>query len=159
MSPKKKKKTDYKIFNHCRTSLWAKKTVLTVKRVTMILFPISPKHYKKNKQLRRAYCGGCKNCRYMSPIAAGFSPAAIHEIYCGVFCDRRYRQGFCGVLQRQDKKPLQQTCYSGGNRAIAALQKRRRYRQGFLRRPIAAGHKTTAIGILFAAGWTATIDL
>ena len=51
-------------------------------------------HYKKNKQLRRAYCGGCKNCRYMSPIAARFSPAAIHEIYCGVFCDCCDRYGF-----------------------------------------------------------------
>ena len=48
-------------------------------------------HYKKNEQLRRAYCGGCKNCRYMSPIAARFWPAVIHKIYCGVFRDRRYR--------------------------------------------------------------------
>ena len=29
-------------------------------------------------------CGGCKNRRYMSPIAALFWPAAVHEIYCGV---------------------------------------------------------------------------
>ena len=65
-------------------------------------------HYKKNELLRWAYCGGCENRRYMSPIAAHFWPAAIHEIYCGVFCDRRYRYGF-------------------------------------LRRPIAAGHKTAAI--------------
>ena len=41
-------------------------------------------HYKKTEQLRRAYCGGCKNRRYMSPIAALFWPAAVHEIYCGV---------------------------------------------------------------------------
>ena len=48
-------------------------------------------HYKKNELLRRSYCGGCENRRYMSPIAAHFWPAAIYEIYCGVFCDRRYR--------------------------------------------------------------------
>ena len=41
-------------------------------------------HYKKTEQLRRAYCGGCKNRRYMSPTAALFWPAAVHEIYCGV---------------------------------------------------------------------------
>ena len=49
--------------------------------------------YSQNSYTTRktSSCGGCKNCRYMSPIAARFSPAAIHEIYCGVFCDRRYR--------------------------------------------------------------------
>ena len=35
-------------------------------------------HYKKNDLLRRTYCGGCKTGRYMSPIAAGFGPAAEH---------------------------------------------------------------------------------
>ena len=55
-------------------------------------------HYKKNEQLRRAYCGGCENCRYMSPIAAHFWPAAIHEIYCGVFVTAAIGRVFCGVL-------------------------------------------------------------
>ena len=36
-----------------------------------------------------SYCGGCKNCRYMSPIAARFCPTAVHEIYCGVLYARR----------------------------------------------------------------------
>ena len=46
-------------------------------------------HYKKNELLRWTYCGKCENCRYMSPIVAGFWPAAVHEIYCGVLYARR----------------------------------------------------------------------
>ena len=46
-------------------------------------------HYKKTEHLRRAYCGGCKNRRYRSPIAAHFWPAAVHEIYCGGLYARR----------------------------------------------------------------------
>ena len=34
-------------------------------------------------------CGGCKNRRYMSPIAALFWPVAVHEIYCGIPYARR----------------------------------------------------------------------
>ena len=43
------------------------------------LWPIPEyQHYKKNDLLRRTYCGGCETGRYMSPIAAGFGPAAEH---------------------------------------------------------------------------------
>ena len=27
---------------------------------------------------KTSYCGGCENCRYMSPIAACFWPAVVH---------------------------------------------------------------------------------
>ena len=27
---------------------------------------------------KMSYCGGCENCRYMSPIAACFWPAVVH---------------------------------------------------------------------------------
>ena len=39
---------------------------------------ITRTHYKKNDLLRRTYCGGYETGRYMSPIAAGFGPAAEH---------------------------------------------------------------------------------
>ena len=54
-------------------------------------------HYKKTEQLRRAYCSGCKNRRYMSPTAALFWPAAVHEIYCGVPYACR---NSCSILRR-----------------------------------------------------------
>ena len=55
-------------------------------------------HYKKNKQLGRAYCGGCKNSRYRPPTAARFRPVTVHEIYCGRPIARRNSHSICGVL-------------------------------------------------------------
>ena len=46
---------------------------------------------------KMSYCGGCKNRRYMLPIAAHFWPAVVHEIYCNILYARCNR---FSILQR-----------------------------------------------------------
>ena len=48
-------------------------------------------NYKKTDLLRWNFCGGCKKWRYMSSIAVFLQTVTIHQLYCSIQGDRRYK--------------------------------------------------------------------
>ena len=99
---------------------------------------------KEKNKIKKAFNTTRKTSSCGRPIAAGAKTAAICRLLRHIFGPPLYMRSiaaffvtaaigrvFCGILQRQDIKPPQQTCFSGGNRAIAALQKPRRNRDPF----------------------------
>ena len=117
--------------------------------------------------IEAVFCGGCKNCRYMSHIAVFFGIIAVHRVYCGAFLDHCYKYS---LLRRPTTAGHNITAIYMFNSIyidIAALQRTCRNKYSICWDTIVAVSKTTvlckflaALFLGYSGGFvTATIDL